>query len=222
MKIIGHRGARGLAPENTVASLQKGMEHHVDELEFDLRVTKDGVVILNHNKTVTDAAGNKLEITAHTYQELKAHKPDLATFTEALDAINRQTLALIEVKRHVSVAPIVATIRQYLAKGWKNENFLLGSKHQPTLLALHKALPDIQKIVIHAWSGIIARHRAKQVNTMRISMRSWFLWWGFIAGMRRGGYQLCAYTLNDPVKAKRWAAHGLAGVITDFPDRFEK
>ena len=222
MKIIGHRGARGLAPENTVASLQKGLEHHVDELEFDLRVTKDGVVILSHNKTVTDAAGNKLGVATHSYKELKVHKPDLATFSEALDTISQQVVAHIEVKRHTPVAPIVAIIKQYRAKGWKSENFLLGSKHQPTLLALHKALPDIQKVVIHAWSGIIAQHRAKQVATTRISMRSWFLWWGFIAAMHRGGYQLCAYTLNDPEKAKRWAARGLAGVITDFPDRFEK
>ena len=222
MKIVGHRGARGLAPENTIAALQKGLEHHVDELEFDLRVTKDGVVILSHNKTVADAAGGKLGVATHTYKELKAHKPDLATFTEALDAISQQAVAHIEVKRHIPVTPIVTTIKQYLAKGWKSENFLLGSKHQPTLLALHKALPDIQKVVINAWSGFIARHRAKQVNTTRLSMRSWFLWWGFIAAVHQSGYQLYAYTLNNPKKAKRWAAHGLAGVITDFPDRFEQ
>lgn len=221
MKVIGHRGARGLAPENTVIGMQKALEHHVDELEFDLRVTKDGIVILSHGRNISDQAGNELRISGHNYEELKSHKPDLATFEDVLKIVNRRAPLHIEVKAHEPVAPIVAIIKKYLADGWKSENFLLASKHQKTLLQLHQALPEVQTVVVNAWSGVQAAHRARQLGTKRISMNHHWLWWGFIASVHRGGYELYAYTLNDPVKARKWAKRGLAGVITDFPDRFE-
>ena len=53
-------------------------------------------------------------------------------------------------------------------------------------------------------------------------MNQLWLWWGFIRAMRRGGWELYAYTVNDPAKAKRWVRWGLAGVITDCPDLFTK
>lgn len=222
MKIIGHRGARGLAPENTIAALQKGLEHHVDELEFDLRVTQDGTVILNHNAEIHDAAGNALEIATHTYDELKTHKPDLATFEEVLDTIGHQVPLYIEVKPKVPVRPIVEIIQKRLRGNWQPEDFQLGSFSQETLRELHRALPEIQKIVIESWSGVRAHHRATQLDTKIIAMNQRWLWSGYIAAVHHGGYELYAYTLNDAAKAKRWAKHGLAGVVTDYPDRYEK
>jgi glycerophosphoryl diester phosphodiesterase len=222
MKIIGHRGARGLAPENTIASLKKALEHHVDELEFDLRVTKDGIVILNHNKHITDPSGGKLIVANHSYQELKDHKPDLATFEEVLQTIGHPVPLLIEIKKGVPTAPIRKIITSHLATDWKPEYFRLASFSQKTLLELHKALPNIQKVVNERWSGVRARTRAKQLGTKRLSMKQEWLWFGFIAGMHGSGYELYAYPLNNPRKARRWARYGLAGVVTDFPDRFEK
>jgi glycerophosphoryl diester phosphodiesterase len=223
MKIIGHRGARGLAPENTIASLQKGLEHHVDELEFDLRVTKDDIVILSHDHELHDASGTALEIAAHTYEELKAHKPDLATFQEILDYVDTKCHLYIEVKPGVATAPIVNIIRQYLKSDtYSAEDLSLGSFSQKILRELHKELPEIQKVVIESWSGVRARWRTRELGTKQLCMNKRWLWSGFIAAVHRSGYDLYAYTLNDPKKARRWAKHGLAGVVTDFPDRFER
>lgn len=222
MKIIGHRGARGLAPENTIASLRKALEHHVDMLEFDLRVTKDKVVILHHDAEVADPAGNRFKISQHTYQELKIHKPDLATFEEVLQKISHKVPLYVEVKRKEQTAPIIRILKNYLASGWHTSYFLLGSKSQKTLLELHAALPDIEKVVIEPWSGVRAHQRAKQVGAKKVAMNQLWLWWGFIRGFNNSDKQLYAYPLNNPAKAKRWARWGLAGVITDFPDRFER
>lgn len=222
MKIIGHRGARGLAPENTIASLRKALEHHVDELEFDLRVTKDGVVVLHHDPHVTDPNGERHTITDLNYAELLEHKLDLASFESVLETVGHPVVLHVEVKPNVVLEPIIKIFKKYLANGWKPEYFLLGSKNQKTLTRLHEALPDIQKVVIESWSGVRATRRARQVDTKRLSMNKLWLWSGFIKAMARSGYQLAAYSLNDPLKAKRWAKYGLYAVITDFPDRFEK
>lgn len=222
LKIIGHRGAKGLAPENTIAGLKKGLEHGSDELEFDVRVTKDNVVILCHNAHLTDVAGNELKLKDYTYQELKQHKSDLATLDEVFTSIGHTLPLLIEVKPKEPVAPIIAVIRQRLADGWKPEYLLLGSFDQKVLRALHRELPEVEKVVIEHWSGVWAHLRARQVGAKRLNMRSWWIWSGFLVGMSRRGYKIAVYTLDDPVKAHKWLKYGLYGVITDFPDRFEK
>lgn len=221
MKIVGHRGAKGLAPENTCASLLKALEHHVDEVEFDVRVTADGRVILQHDPELSDPAGNQLTVATSSYAALKKHKPDLATFQAAAQAIDRAVPMLIEVKSNVPIEPIIKDIRGLLSQGWETSDMLLGSFSQKTLVGLHQALPDIQKVVIERWSGTRAVYRARQVGTKRLNMRSWWLWIGFIIPMARHGWELYPYTLNDPVQAKRWASYGIAGVITDYPDRYE-
>lgn len=222
MIIIGHRGARGLAPENTIAGLKKGLEHRVDELEFDLRVTKDGIVILHHNRHLVDPDGSRHLIPGCTYEELKRRKPDLPTLDEALDAAGRTVPLYIELKHGEPTAPVVKIIKARLANGWRPENFLLGSKSQKILRGLHAALPDIEKIVIEPLSGVRAVHRARQVGAKRLSMQQLWLWRGFIWMISRQGWQLYGYAINDPKKARKWARWGLTGVITDYPDRFEK
>jgi len=221
MKIIGHRGARGLAPENTLASLQKALEHKVDEIEIDIRVSQDGVALLHHNPTIEDASGNRLTISATNYAELKQHKPDLVTLKEALDFIGNKVHLYLEVKSGEPTKPIVAELQKYLAAGHGAKNLSLGSFSQKTLLELDAALPQVEKIVIENWSGISARRRAKQLGTKKLCMNQRWLWSVFIKAMSPH-YELYTYTLNNPAKACRWAKYGLAGVVTDYPDRFKK
>jgi glycerophosphoryl diester phosphodiesterase len=221
MKVIGHRGARGLAPENTIAGFKKALEHNVDGIEFDLRVTKDGVVILHHDSYLTDPDGKRRKIAGHTYKQLKRHKKDLATFEELLKEIGHPVLLYMEVKHGVRTAPIVKMLKYYLGIGWKPQYFLIGSKSQKVLLSLHKALPQIEKVVIEPFSGVRAVRRARQVGARRLSMQQLWLWWGFIWMISRRGWELYGYAINDPAKARRWARWGLAGAITDYPDKFE-
>ncbi len=214
MIIIGHRGARGLAPENTLAGFKKALELGVGEIEFDVRVSKDGVAVLHHDKILRDSSRNTLKISEHDFQELRQHKPDLTTLQEALNFIAGSVTLYIEIKKQVLLKPIVGVLANY------KHAYTLGSKSQKTLRELHKALPNAPKRVIEPWSGIRATWRARQLKTNLLAMNQLFLWTGFIKAMKNSGYELYAYTLNDPSKARRWSDHGLAGVITDFPDRF--
>jgi glycerophosphoryl diester phosphodiesterase len=222
MKVIGHRGARGLAPENTIASFKKALQHGVDGIEFDLRVTRDGIVVVHHDAELTDPNGDKYVIAKHTYTELKQHKADLPTFTELLDDIGHPVLLYAEIKPGVPTAPIVMIIKSYIKKGWKLEYFRILSFSQPILREMRHSLPDIPLVVSEKWSGVRATRRARDVDTKHIIMNQRWLWWGFIATMNRGGWRLGTYTLNNAAKAKRWQRRGLAAVITDYPDRFEQ
>jgi len=240
MKIIGHRGAKGLAPENTLRAFEKALEHGVDEIELDVRVTKDGQTVLIHDPYVTDPAGSRVNIASHTLAELQKHKPDLATLEAAITTIDRRVPTYIEVKPGVPTSHTITTVRSFMNKGWLATDFRLGSYSQQTLRELHAALPDIEKIVIENWSGIRATRRARELGTKRISMLEYWLWPGFIRAVRRTGYQLYSFpgrrcfkqriftlfglvgTSNNPRRARKWAKAGLTGVITDRPDLFQK
>ena len=240
MKIIGHRGAKGLAPENTRAAIRKGLRYHVNEIEIDVRVTADGLTILLHDDHLKDLAGTRLEVKTHSFNELRQHKPDLISLPDALAIINRQVPVLLEVKPGVNLDPIVQIIKQHLQQGWQAKDFCLTSYSQPILLDLHAQLPDIQKAVIENWSGIRAAHRARQLDTRRLSMLELWLWSGFISSMKKRGYEIYSFPTKNPVKERflaqirlagytnnphkirKWVKSGLAGVITDYPDRFDK
>jgi len=219
MKIIGHRGARGLAPENTIASIEKAIEHGVDEIEFDIRLTGDNLVILNHDKYLTDQSGSRLLISDHRYGELKAHKQDLTLLQDAVKTVGHRAKLIIEIKPGVKIEPIVEVINELLGAGWKTNEMTFCSFSFDTLSGIHKLLPEINVRINERWSGVRATSRARKLNTKLISMNQRWLWWGFI---KYGGYDLYAYTLNEPAKAIRWSKHGLAGVITDYPDLFQK
>jgi glycerophosphoryl diester phosphodiesterase len=214
MKIIGHRGARGLAPENTLASLEKAIEHHVDMIEFDLRVTSDNQVILHHDADLIDASGNRLSIAGHTLAELLPHKPDLTLFEDAIKLINNEAGLMIEIKPNVDVKQIVSII---LESKLKLDEMIICSFSYDSLVRIKKLLPTAIIMIIEPWSGVRASHRARKLNTKLISMNQRWLWWGFIKSMS-SDYQLYTYTINDAEKAHKWAKYGLAGVITDYPD----
>lgn len=219
MKIVGHRGAGGLAPENTITSLKKALLHKVDEIECDVRVTQDNVVVLHHDKYITY---KKFRIKKHTYSELKAHVHELATLAEAFEAVPESTPLQIEIKAGASLHPIVKAIRAELKNGRKPSSLLIGSKSQKILREMHRTFPEITKVVIEPWSGVRAAYRAKRVGTKRISMNQRWLWSGFIQSMTKRGWLLYAYTVNDTKRTKQLAQAGLVGIFTDYPDLFKK
>ncbi|HSH18403.1 MAG TPA: glycerophosphodiester phosphodiesterase [Candidatus Saccharimonadales bacterium] len=218
MIIIGHRGARGLAAENTLASIERALVCGVDEVEVDVRVTADDVPVLNHNRAISHD-GKLYLIARHTAAELKKEVTDLALLEDALQLVRGRAVLHIEVKHGEPVMPVVQLLKSYSSKVGNLHEILLGSKSQRILRQLHQELPEVPKVVIEPWSGLRARYRAKQVATRRISMRSWWLWRGFLRAMQRSGYQLTPYTINTPGKAARWQPY-IYGIVTDYPDRF--
>lgn len=220
LNIIGHRGAKGLAPENSLASLSKAIEYGVNEIEIDVRTTADGQIILCHDAQLPGIGGMTHTIADSDYKDLLAAKPDLTTLSQAAAFIKDRAVLRIEIKREANVQSVIAAIKQLLADDWQAASLIVVSFDQSALLAVRAALPEISVGVNEEYLSIRAVRRARQLDTKHIIMNQRFLWFGFIKAMSRRGYRLETYTLNDVNKARRWASYGLAGVCTDYPDRF--
>jgi len=99
---IGHRGAKGYEPENTLRSFQKALELNVDAVELDVRRTKDGAIVVIHDAEVdrtTNGKGLVSELTLKEIKELDIEKGEkIPTLEEALDFLDKKVKIFIELK----------------------------------------------------------------------------------------------------------------------------
>src|SRR5687768_11716658 len=68
--VYAHRGGAALAPENTIAAFDRGMQEGADGLEFDVRLSRDGVVVVHHDPTLERTTSGQGPVSALTAEEL--------------------------------------------------------------------------------------------------------------------------------------------------------
>lgn len=219
MKIIGHRGVRGSAPENTLAAIDEALSQGADEIEVDIRETGDGVLVLHHDAFICSADSRQVAIAAKPYQELRTIKTDICSLSDAIDHLARRVPLIIELKDGVTVERLVGVIKAYRSKGWRQSDLQVASFDYTQLGILHRLLPDVPLVVNERWSAIRATRRARRLGTKRLSLKRQFLWRGVLWSLKRRGYRVSPYTVNDPALVRTWR-HYLYGVITDQPGIF--
>jgi glycerophosphoryl diester phosphodiesterase len=114
-KIIGHRGASHIAPENTMASFEAALKLGVDGIETDVQETKDGQLVLCHDELLNRTTNGKGLIKDYTLKELKElsagawfskeyENERIPLLEELLDILkNRDILINIEIKSGVLI-----------------------------------------------------------------------------------------------------------------------
>ena len=93
MKVIGHRGAAGLALENTLEAIQAGIAAGVDGIEFDVHLTSDSHFVLCHDPTLKRVSSHDTAIEKTTLKDLRALRLSngerIPTLQEALEACGK-------------------------------------------------------------------------------------------------------------------------------------
>lgn len=218
MLVIGHRGAE---PENTIEGLTKALNYKVDAIEFDVRVTADGVPVLSHDPNLVPVKGHGRIVARSTLRELKETFPALTTLEEALRLINNRVGVIIEIKPEVNPEPVKEVIEDRLKNGWDIANIGVASFDFRILKWCKRHMPRGTTIIVNEpWSGLRAFYRSKRLKTKFVTMNHAWLWLPVVISAKRGGYKLSVYTLNRKRKAKRFKRYGLHAIITDRPDRF--
>src|SRR6478736_2939754 len=98
--IIGHRGAKGYQPENTLSSFQKALDMKVDGIELDVHLSSDGEIIVFHDETLNRITNGKGDINRYTLSELRdfriAKEHQIPTLKEVFDLIDKKCFINIE------------------------------------------------------------------------------------------------------------------------------
>lgn len=227
--VIGHRGAAARAPENTLAGLRIAKELGCLWVEFDARLTADGVPVLCHDprlERTTDRSGPIAQLPFSTIRDCDAgirFGPEFAgekvpTLGEALLFCAELGLAAdIEIKadhgRHYATAAAVAATLRGLAGRLPP---LLVSSFQPWALAAFARGCDVPRgilfrLVPRRWRELAQNCAVIGADHRRLARRR-------AAQIRDAGYQLAAFTVNDPARARQLYSWGVTSVFSDVPD----
>ncbi|NKF20817.1 glycerophosphodiester phosphodiesterase [Solimonas marina] len=223
LTVIGHRGARGHAPENTLLALDTGIRLGADWLEFDVQLA-DGELWLMHDLSVdrtTNGHGLLTAMSADAIRALDAGEGQaVPTLREALDLIDNRAGVNIELKTWNGCAQAVAAVlRDVIADGWPAERFQVSSFHHPELWEFHALLPQVPIGALICGVPLDWAACASELGAQILSVSSEFVDDKLVRDAHARGLRLYVYTINEPAEMQALRALGVDGLFSDFPDR---
>lgn len=248
-RIIGHRGAAGEAPENTLTSFNKALEAGAEFVELDVRTSQDGEVVIVHDARLERTTNGRGPVIKKTLQELKAldagywfgltggsypyrrQKIEVPTLEEFLVS-NSKAKAVIEIKQ--SRPPMVKSVIETVCRLGREKDILLATE-------LDGIMVDIRKKLLKKNLKIASGFSYGEVAA--------FFYW--VSGGKRGsfvppgqalqipceyngmtlvceetvraahelGIEMFVWTINDTNEMERLLKLGVDGIITDYPSR---
>ena len=222
IKIIGHRGARGLAQENSIAAIKAGVAAGVDGIEFDIRVTADKQLVLSHDSTLERIWGLEHKISELTLSEHKdltsqAGKP-ITSLAEALKAIG-DTPVFIECKG-TGWAKLLATI---LADHPKKRQCTVIAFNHRELFTFGQYCPKVPLYGLEQRNPFDALNDARIFGFEGIDLSYWILnplvYW---LATRRHKLDIVVYTINKPWIARVYKVlYPRISITTDVPHKMQ-
>jgi glycerophosphoryl diester phosphodiesterase len=240
--VVGHRGAAGSAPENTLAALDAAVGEGAEALEFDVRLAADGVPVLLHDPLLDRTTDRTGPVGERTSEELAAadagyrFSPDGgATFPwrgrgggvpSLREVLERYpfTPFLLELKTVAAAEPV----RRLLVELGAEDRTIVASFLERALLPFREgAIPTaasrrrIASLWLRARLGLPAPRIPDRVYAVpdRYRDRLHVPTVRFIEAARRAGYPVHVWTVDDPARAALLWGSGACGMITNYPRR---
>jgi glycerophosphoryl diester phosphodiesterase len=232
-RLVAHRGAGKLAPENTLAAFRLGHAHGLRMAECDVKLSADGVAFLLHDATLDRTTGGRGRADALTWRELALldagawHSPayagePLPTLAAIAAFCRANGVALnIEIKptpgRERETGAAVAIDAARLWHGAEVPP-LLSSFSEAALAAAQEVVPALPRAYLcdRLPSDWLARCAA--LGCVALDAKHTLLDAGVIDAAHAAGLRVAAWTVNDAARARELAALGLDMLITDAVD----
>lgn len=239
--IIAHRGASSDAPENTLASFREAWNQKADGIELDIRLTKDGRIVVIHDESAKRTAGAELVVKDHPLDALrkldagvwkgdKWKNEPIPTLEEVWGVLPAGKMVYIEIKCGPEVLPELARVISKSGKGV--EQLRIIAFDFETLVKSRVLMPDLKtlwlvggtknkitgKTVYPDLAEVSAKAAAAGMAGLDLNL-------GFpldaaaVAAIKEKGLTVAVWTVNDPAAAKRFAAAGVDAINTDLPAR---
>jgi glycerophosphoryl diester phosphodiesterase len=231
--IIGHRGAAGRAPENTLAGLREAHALGALWVEFDVMLTGDGVPVLIHDETLQRTTDGRGRVARHTAAEIGAldagswfgprfRGERVPTFEQALSLVLELGLhANVEVKPATGLAAATGEIvGGILQQVWpaSGPRVLVSSFEREALAAVRRTAPQLPRGLLAGrlpadWASAL---RELGCTTLHLDQRRLGL--PRLNELAAQGVPVLLYTVNAADRARELLAAGAAAVFTDVPD----
>ena len=249
--MIAHRGASGHAPENTLPAFELAVQQGADAFELDVRLTADGVPVVLHDATLQRTTGSRLSAASQTLAQLRQadagarFSPDagrsfpfrgagltIPTLAEVLETFP-DVPVLLDIKEAQAQAPV----RRLLLEKRAVDRCVVASEERAALALFddrqfsRAAAP--REISSLYWANLLRRAgRAAPSRVIECPYQALSVplrYRGltiptpsFVAAARERGCPVHVWTVNDPAVAQRLWRAGVAGIVTNFPDRMRE
>ncbi|HEX3862255.1 MAG TPA: glycerophosphoryl diester phosphodiesterase [Stellaceae bacterium] len=228
--VIGHRGAAAYAPENTLASFRRAKALGCRWVEFDVRLSGDGMPMVCHDSRLdrtTDGSGVIAAMPLAAIRNCDAGAWFDPGFAGEKVPILDEVLILaaelglstnIEIKsdrgrEYATAAAVARTLTRHRPVG-----ILVSSFQRAAVTAIRDLAPHIPRgvlfrLVPRNWAAI-----AQRLGCIAIGADYRYLRARRIAAIRAAGYDLLSYTVNSPARARLLLGWGVTSVFSDAPD----
>lgn len=237
--VIGHRGNRACAPENTIPSLLEAVALGADAVEFDVQVTRDGALVLMHDLTLdrtTDATG---PLAARSLADLRGVDAGarftgggldfpwrgrgvaVPTFDEVVEALPRSLPMIIELKTPTATAALKHAIDRHALR---DRIIVAGFDPASTTplrgsdVALGASTPDVaglllpsllRRPIVAPWFRALCIPPSHRGIPVPVA--------AVARATRAHGVVTHVWTINEPARAQRLWRAGVQGIISDDP-----
>ena len=231
---IAHRGASGIAPENTLAAFEKALDIGVDAVELDLHGTADGEVVVIHDASLDRTANHYGRVNQTTLETIKRadaggwFAPEFVgesvpTLVEALECITKKTIAVLEIKDPLIAEAVVARIH-----GTQTQDLtVIISFHTPVLETVRALEPRIPTGWIigtdnnHA-SPVQLCQQLGELGSNLLDVNHQLITAEFAYEIQRRGIALWCWTVDDISRMREMKAFGVQGITSNHPEHFVK
>ena len=218
-RVIGHRGAMAYAPENTLESFREARRRGATWVEIDVKLTADGVPIVMHDDSLARTMGIDRLVAETPRAELPEAVP---TFEQAIACFRELGLGCnVEIKpcegREAETAQIAV---EMLRRVWPTAlpAPLLSSFKDASLKAAQDRAPEFARALLVSELGDDWQARAEAVGAAGMNVGRRKLTAAGAVAIKRAGYALSVWTVNDPDEARALVGMGADCIITDAPD----
>ena len=221
--VLAHRGARGHAPENTLAAFDKALELGAKWIELDVQL-HDGQLWVFHDQRLERCTNGQGWLVDHKAAALRAldagNGQKIPLLHEVLHHLRGRVCVNIELKTGDGTAAAVATaLRTGFVSGWKPEQFLVSSFHLPELRDFKRRIPELALGVLLCGVPLDLAGAASQLGAQVVSLDRDFADPALIKDAQDRGMKVFVFTVNEREDIARFRDAGIDGVFTDFPER---
>lgn len=225
IQITAHRGNSLMAPENTLPALEQAIEAHADAAEIDIQQTKDGILVLMHDRNLRRTTGINKEVASLPIEEIKKldagawfgsdfiHTP-IPTLEEAMQLCRGRIRLNIEVKPYRRSQGLEEALVSLIEQSDFEHHCLVSSTDYKVLKRVKDLNPNIKTgLILTALYGDY--YGTEFIDYY--SIRSPYITKSIVDSAHRLGKEVHAWTVNKITELERMKSLGVDSIITDNP-----
>ena len=222
MKIYGHRGAKGVAMENSLAGFQLAASQGIDRFELDVRLSSDGQLMVVHDEKLKRLANSQLSVSKSSAQILSSTilngtQQGIPTLEQVVAACPNVVHWQFEIKTLSTNSGFLQPIAQLIEHFQLQDKVVITSKHVGILKAFKRSMPHIERGYVQEWPLPNGIRTAIALQCTHLCLNKSLARLNYVKKAQNKGLKVSVWTVNDADDMCRLYQYKVDSIISDYP-----